>query len=45
MKDCYNIIRAAGSEWLIGIEQTEIHLLDVNEEFVRDVNIISLSTR
>ena len=45
MTDFYGNERKAGSEWLIGIENTETHILDVNEEFVKDVNITSLTNR
>lgn len=45
MTDAYGNARKAGSEWLIGIEEAETHILDVNEEFVKEVAIISLSIR
>ena len=45
MTDCYGIKRPAGSEWLIGIEQANAHILNVNEKFVKKVEITSLSNR
>lgn len=45
MTDLYNIKRRAGDEWLVGITLAETHILDVNEEFVKEVNIISLTVR
>ena len=45
MKDVYDKVRQAGEEWLVGISNAETHILDVNEEFVKEVNIISLSNR
>lgn len=37
MVDHYKIKRKAGEEWLIGIKNAETHILDVNEEFVKEV--------
>ena len=45
MTDFYKIKRSAGEEWLVGINEAETHILDVNEDFVKEVNIISLSNR
>lgn len=45
MVDVYGKERRAGSEWLIGIQNTETHILDVNEEFVKVVDITSLTHR
>lgn len=45
MTDVYGKERKAGEEWLIGVTQSASHILDVNEEFVKEVNIISLSSR
>lgn len=45
MTDLYNIKRKAGEEWLVDLTKAETHILDVNEEFVKEVNIISLSSR
>jgi hypothetical protein len=45
MTDFYKIKRAAGEEWLVGINQAETHILDVNEEFVKEVIIITLTNR
>jgi hypothetical protein len=45
MKDFYGTERKAGEEWLIGVDRTASHVLDVNEEFVKDVHITSLNNR
>ncbi len=45
MQDIYGVNRKAGDEWLVGIEQAAAHVLDVNEEFVKEVFITSLSNR
>ena len=45
MTDVYDKVRKAGEEWLIGVENAASHVLDVNEEFVKDVHITSLSSR
>lgn len=45
MTDVYGTKRPAGSQWLIGVEQTNCHILDVNEKFEKEVQIISLSNR
>ena len=45
MVDIYGKERRAGDEWLIGISNAESHILDVNEELVKTVNITSLSNR
>ena len=45
MVDVYKIQRKAGDEWLVGIQNAEAHVLDVNEEFVKEVMITSLSNR
>ena len=45
MTDKYTIKRRAGDEWLVGINEGETHILDVNEEFVKEVNITSLNNR
>jgi major vault protein len=45
MTDAYDIERRAGEEWLIGINNAETHILDVKEEFVKDVHITSLTNR
>lgn len=45
MTDVYGIKREAGDEWLIGVNQSASHILDVNEEFVKEVAIISLTSR
>lgn len=45
MVDIYGNERRAGDEWLIGISNAESHILDVNEELVKTVNITSLSNR
>lgn len=45
MTDVYGKERKAGAEWLIGVEHHASHVLDVNEEFVKDVHITSLSSR
>jgi len=34
MADIYGIERPAGSEWLVGLNLAETHILDVNEKFV-----------
>lgn len=44
MKDVYGIQRHAGAEWLIGVEQANSHILDVNEKFMMEVPITSLSS-
>ena len=45
MTDVYNIKRKAGDNWLIGIKQAETHIIDVNEQFEKTVQITSLSSR
>lgn len=45
MIDVYGIERRAGDEWLVGISQAETHILDVNEQFVKEVHITSLTVR
>lgn len=45
MTDHYKIKRNAGDEWLVGINLGETHILDVNEEFIKEVGIISLTSR
>ena len=45
MVDVYNVQRQAGDEWLVGVKNTASHVLDVNEEFVKEVNITSLNSR
>jgi major vault protein len=45
MVDHYKIERKAGEEWLIGVHDAAVHILDVNEELVADVKITSLSIR
>jgi hypothetical protein len=37
MVDHYKVERKAGEEWLIGIKNAETHMLDVKEEFVKEV--------
>lgn len=44
MKDVYGVQRYAGAEWLIGVEQANSHILDVNEKFIMEVPITSLSS-
>lgn len=45
MVDVYTIQRQAGDEWLVGVKNAASHVLDVNEEFVKEVNITSLNSR
>lgn len=45
MIDVYGIKRPAGSEWLVGVDLANSHILDVNEKFVTEVQITSLSNR
>jgi hypothetical protein len=45
MVDFYDVERKAGEEWLIGVHKTASHVLDVNEEFVKEVQITSLNNR
>ena len=45
MKDFYGVKRPAGSEWLVTNELANSHILDVNEKFVQQVDITSLSNR
>jgi major vault protein len=45
MTDFYGVKRQAGAEWLVDLSKAETHILDVNEQFVQEVSIISLSNR
>lgn len=44
-KDIYGIERKAGDEWLITNDHKDLHILDVNEELVKEVEIQVLSSR
>ncbi len=43
--DVYDHKRKAGEEWLVTIDETETHILDVHEEFVSNVELIVLTSR
>ncbi len=44
-KDVYGIDRKNGEEWLVTIANAETHIIDVNEELVKQVDLIVLSSR
>jgi len=43
--DVYGKPRNAGDEWLVTIEDSDMHLLDVNEIFINKIDITILSSR
>ena len=45
LQDVYGIKRKAGEEWLITSNIAQLHIPDVNEEFISQVNAITLSNR
>lgn len=44
-KDIYGVERKNGQEWLITLKQGETHILDVNEQLVKEVELTVLSSR
>jgi len=44
-QDVYGIKRKAGEEWLVTSDIAQLHIPDVNEEFVGQVNATTLSNR
>lgn len=44
-KDCYNVERKNGDEWLVTNRMTEAHIPDVYEEVVSEISITTLSNR
>lgn len=43
--DVYGKKRKAGDQWLIGISETDTHIIDVHEELVQEVQVITLTNR
>lgn len=43
-KDVYGVERKHGTEWLVSIKNAETHILDVNEELVKQVDLNVLSS-
>eukprot|EP01101_Sappina_pedata_P008576 TRINITY_DN477_c0_g2_i1.p1 TRINITY_DN477_c0_g2~~TRINITY_DN477_c0_g2_i1.p1 ORF type:complete len:769 (-),score=337.33 TRINITY_DN477_c0_g2_i1:450-2687(-) len=43
--DIYKKDRKAGEQWLVTFEESSTHILDVHEEFVKDVQLTTLSDR
>lgn len=43
--DVYGKERKAGQEWLVTVEDSELHILDVYERFVKEVPLTSISSR
>jgi len=44
-KDIYGVERKNGQEWLITLKQAETHILNVNEQLVKEVELTVLSSR
>jgi len=36
-------LRKAGEEWLVTTDMTEVHILDVYEEFIENVSVTTLT--
>jgi len=43
--DCYKIPRKAGEEWLVTLEETDSHIIDVDEELVGSVEATTLTNQ
>ena len=43
--DAYGEERNAGKNWLVTLEQSDTHIIDVHEEFVSEVPLTVLSNR
>jgi major vault protein len=44
-KDVYGIQRKAGEEWLVTNKMSQVHIQDVYEEIVKEIQVTALSNR